>query len=191
MRYYFGVMVKSVLLIHAVVLLLVAAPTQKPNSKEYLTPDEITKIQDAQEIDLRTKLYLQAGALRLKVAEERLRGKESDPGEPLEFFSVEDMLDGYHQIVRSVMINLDDAYQKPSQDRAMVVKALKNLKDSTGKAIEDLEILEKIAEEKRLEEIWNLAHQALDIARGAHEGAELGLSRQPSGESKPKRKKPS
>ena len=89
------------------------------------------------------------------------------------------------------MINLDDAYQKPSQDRVMVVKALKNLKDSTGKAIEDLEILEKIAEEKQLEEIWNLAHQALDIARGAHEGAELGLSRQPSGESKPKRKKPS
>jgi len=95
--------------IHAMALLLVATPAQKLATREYLTPDEITKIQDAQEIDLRIKIYLQAGALRLKAAEERLNGKESAPGEPLEFYSVEEMLDGYYQIVRSVMINLDDA----------------------------------------------------------------------------------
>jgi hypothetical protein len=184
-------MEKTMFVIHAMALLLVATPAQKLATREYLTPDEITKIQDAQEIDLRIKIYLQAGALRLKAAEERLNGKESAPGEPLEFYSVEEMLDGYYQIVRSVMINLDDAYQKPSQDRAMVQKALKNLKESTKKAIEDLEILKKIAEEKRLEEAWNLINQALDIAKGAYEGAELGLSRQPSGASKPKARKPS
>lgn len=167
---------------------LPASAQQKPGFKEYLTEDEITKIQDAQEIDLRTKLYMQAAALRLKVAEERLNGKESEPGDPMEFFSVEDMLGAYDQIVRSVMISVDDAFQKPGGDRAKVVKALKSLKDGTDRALKDLEIIKAIAEEKKLEDVWNLTNQALDIARGAYEGAELGLAGQPP-ETKGKSKK--
>jgi len=182
------------LLLHLQLLsgVLLAGAQQRPGSKEYLTQDEITKIQDAQEIDLRTKLYMQAAALRLKAAEERLNGKESAPGDPMEFFSVEDMLEGYYQIMRSVMINLDDAYQKPGDDRARIGKALKNLKESTDRALKDLEIIKAIAEEKKLEDVWNLTNRALDIARGAREGAELGLSDQPAdAKDKPKKKKPS
>ncbi len=88
--------VRLVLLLQLGLGSLPAAAQQKPGSKEYLTQDEITKIQDAQEIDQRTKLYMQAAALRLKVAEERLNGKESVPEDPMEFFSVEDMLEGYY-----------------------------------------------------------------------------------------------
>jgi len=170
---------------------LPAGAQSKRGSKEYLTLDEITKIQDAQEIDLRTKLYMQAVALRLKAAEERLNGKESDPGDPMEFFSVEDMLEGYYQIIRSVMINLDDAYQKPGDDGARIVKALKSLRESTDRALKDLEIIKAIAEQKKLEDAWNFANQALDIARGAREGAELGLASHPSdAKEKTKKKKP-
>jgi hypothetical protein len=187
-------MTKMMMLVLPLQLLLGVLPAGaqgRPRSKEYLTEDEITKIQDAQEIDLRTKLYMQAAALRLKVAEARLNGKESAPDDPMEFFSAEDMLDGYYQIVRSVMTNLDDAYQKPGGDRAKIVKALKNLKESTERAIGDLEIIKAIAEEKKLEDAWNLTNQALDIARGAHEGAELGLAGQPPDEKeKTKKKKP-
>ena len=165
---------------------LSAGLAQKPGSKEYLTQEEITKIQDAQEIDARAKLYLEFAALRLRVAEARLWGKESAAGDPLEFFSVPDMLEGYYRIVRSLMISLDDAYQKPHIERERVVKALKSLKESTGKALEDLEVLKKFAEEKKLEDVWNLAEQALDITRGAREGAELGLAAQPQ-EKKKKR----
>ena len=181
--------VSLILPLQLVLGVLLAAAPQRPGSREYLTPDEITKIQDAQEIDLRTKLYMQAAALRLEVAEERLNGKESGPDDPMEFFSVEDMLDGYCKIMRSVMINLDDAYQKPGGDRARIVKALKNLKEATDKALKDLGIIKGIAEEKRLEDVWNLANQGLDIAHGAHEGAELGLSGQPAGEKTKAKKK--
>ena len=180
------------LLLHLQLLsgVLLAGAQQRPGSKEYLTQDEITKIQDAQEIDLRTKLYMQAAALRLKAAEERLNGKESAPGDPMEFFSVEDMLEGYYQIMRSVMINLDDAYQKPGDDRARIGKALKNLKESTDRALKDLEIIKAIAEEKKLEDVWNLTNRALDIARGAQEGAEVGLSSQPADAREKPKKKP-
>ncbi len=163
-------------------------PMRSTAFKEYLTSEEIAKIQDEQEIDRRTKVYLDAAALRLKVAEERLWGKESAAGDPMEFFSVEDMLEGYYQILRSLMINLDDAYQKPHVEREKVVKALKNLRDSTGKALQDLEVLKKVAEEKRLEEVWNLAEQALDITRGAREGAEFGLAGQPQDKREKRRK---
>ena len=147
--------------------------------KEFLTQKEIAKIQDAQEIDLRIKIYMGAAALRLKAAEERLTGKEPEEGDPLELFTPEDMLDGYCRILKSVMYSLDDAFQKPGPDRERVGKALKVLKGSTEEMLKELEVLKKIAEEKRKEELWDLANKAIDITNGAHEGAEYGLSKQP------------
>ncbi len=158
-------------------------------AKEYLTPKEIEKIQDAQEIEPRIKIYLEAAALRLQAAEDRLNGKESAPGDPLEFFTVQDMLEGYCEIMKSVMMNLDQAYQKPrSGERENLGKALKNLKDSSERAQKNLAILKRMAEDKKDEETWNLVNKAIDITGGALEGARLGLSRQPAGPEKKKRR---
>jgi hypothetical protein len=164
------------------------APVRSAPDKEFLTPKEIEKIQDAQEIDQRVKIYLDAAALRLRTAEERLGGKESEPGDPLELFSVEEMVDGYYRILKSVMLNLDDAYQKRDTDKNMLGKALKNLRDSTEWAEKVLLALKKSAEEKRNEELWNLVNQSIDISKGAHEGAELGLSKNPAPAEKRKTK---
>jgi hypothetical protein len=166
----------------------VFSPSLPLPGKEFLTDKEIEMIQDAPEIDLRIKIYLAAAALRLKTAEGRLYGKESVEGDPLEFFTSEDLLDGYYRILRSVMFNLDDAFQKPGSDRAKVRSALKELKKTTEQAAKDLEILKKLAEEKQKEELWNLVNNAIDINSGALEGAETGLSQLPESESE-KRKK--
>ncbi len=106
----------------------------------------------------------------------------------MEFFSVEDMIDGYYRIMKSVMTNLDDAYQRRDTDRGKLGKALKNLKESTESAGKALLSLKKTAEEKRNEELWNLVNQSIDITNGAHEGAELGLSKTPSPSTKGKHK---
>ncbi|MBM3790087.1 MAG: hypothetical protein FJW35_07015 [Acidobacteria bacterium] len=145
--------------------------------REFLTPAEIEKIQDHQEIEKRVEIYLEAAALRLRAAQERITGKESEPGDPLEFFTVEDMLDGYYRIMRSVMLNLDGAAQKPGTDRGKMSKALKSLKSHTEKAEKELLVLKRLAEEKLLETVWNLVNRAIDIAKGAHAGAVEGLSR--------------
>jgi hypothetical protein len=155
---------------------LVLACPLRAAAKEFLTPDEILKIQDAPEVDKRVKIYLEAAALRLKSAEERLNGHESSPGDPLEFFTVEEMVGGYHRILRSVMFTLDEAAEKPKEPERLN-KALKNLKDRTEKDLKSLQILKKMAEEKQKEELWNLVNQALEIADGAREGAETGLTR--------------
>lgn len=165
---------KVVLLLAALLLGDAATVLQ---GQDFLTPDEIRMVQDAQEIDARVKVYLKAASLRLKTAEDRLTGKESAPGDPLEFFSVEDMIDGYYRILRSVMYNLDDAYQKPATDRDKLKKALENLKDSTEKSARELKVLKKIAEQEKKERLWNLVNRAADITEGAHEGAESGLKK--------------
>jgi hypothetical protein len=156
--------------------------------KEFLTPKEIEKIQDAQEIDERLKVYLTAATLRLKTAEERLTGTEPEPGDPLEFYTPEDLVNAYYRIIRSVMYNMDEASQRPKADRERFGKALKSLKSSTESAGKELEILKKIAEEKQKEELWNAVNQAIDITNGAREGAEYGLSKQPAPPEKNKKR---
>jgi hypothetical protein len=146
-------------------------------AKDFLTPKEIEKIQEAQEIDLRVKVYLEAGALRLKTASERLAGKESLPGDPLEFFSVEEMIDGYFKILRAVMLNLDDASRKPGTDQKKAQGALKSLKSATEAATKPLQALKKTAEELRREELWNLLAKAIEINNDAHEGAAAAIKK--------------
>jgi hypothetical protein len=140
-------------------------------AKEFLTPQEIAKIQDAQEIDQRVKIYLEAAGLRLKTVAERLAGKESMPEDPLEFFSVEDMLDGYYRILHAVMLNLEDASKNPKSDPKKFQAAMKNLKSATEAGGKQLEALKKIAEEQRKEEVWKLTVKAIEINKGAHDGA--------------------
>lgn len=144
--------------------------------KEFLTPQEIEKIQDAQEIEARVKVYLEAAALRLKTATERMSGKESAPGDPLEFFSVTDMLDGYYRILHSVMLNFDDAARNPSTDQKKFQSALKRLKSATEISLNQLQALKKLAEEQKLEEPWKLIANAIEITNGAHDGAEKALA---------------
>ena len=153
-------------------------------TKEYLTDQEMEKMRETYDVDA-----------RLKSAEDRLNGIESEPGDPLEFYTPENMLDSYYQIIRSAMMNLDDAAQNPGRDNGiqiqgvrkkspaeMLTKGLKTLKSATEKSAKQLEILKKIAEEKNKEELWNLVNSAIDVTNGAHEGAEYGLSKQPSSE---------
>jgi len=156
--------------------LTLSGDLQAARVKEFLTPQEIEKIQDAQEIDRRVKIYLEAAALRLKTTADRLAGKESQPGDPLEFFSVEDMLDGYFKILRAVMLNVDDATRKPGTDPKKIETALKNLKSYTESALSQLVALKKITEDQRREEAWTLVGKAIEINKGAHDGAAEALA---------------
>jgi len=153
-----------------------AIPLAQSASKEFLTPKEIEKVQLAQQIDARVKVYMEAAAFRLKTARERFGGVESEPGAPLEFFTVEEMIEGYNLILQSVMMNLEDAYQDSSRDREKVKDALTSLKKGTQNAENALAVLKKLAEERLDEKVWNQVNQAIEITTGALEGAELGLS---------------
>jgi hypothetical protein len=175
----------SVLLIGRVLI-----PGACAAEREYLTNEEIQKIQDNQEINLRIKLYLEFAALRLKTAEDKLNGVEFPELDPFELALPEELLDAYYRIIRSVMINLDDAYQNADRRKAHKVQsALKALKGSTEKALVRLGILKRIAEEKKKEELWELVNKAIDITKGAREGAELGITKDADTDAKKTKRK--
>ena len=194
------------------ILILLSMPAlevwAKSQKKEFLTDKEIEEIQDTRKIDARVDLYLLWAKKRLKTAEDRLMGKEAAPGDPFEFFMPEDLVDGYYEIIKSVMVNLDNAYQNPQElakDNNLknlaknnkinaadvmiaVKKALGDLKTATEATMSDLEALKTLVEKKQqnkqqntqqntqIEEIWNSINKAIEITKGAHEGAESGLS---------------
>jgi hypothetical protein len=167
-----------------IALILAAFPASA--EKEPLTDKEIMEIREAQEIGPRIKIYLEAAVLRITAAEDRLMGNESKAGDPLEFSTPEDMLGGYYRILKSVMFNIDDAFQKPGADAKKLVKALNNLKKTTERCGKELKILKKMAEEAKKEELWNLINKAIDITSAAFEGAELGLAKLPAAKAKAK-----
>ena len=205
--------IRPIALLLLVVSILMAAPAPAGPAKEFLTDIEIEQIKDTRQIDMRVKIYMEAAALRLKTAGERLSGKESIPGDPLEFFTPEEMLDGYYRILESAMMNLEDAAnmdgaslqrervllsedcgyncgsRAPKPNRELIGKALKLLKSETEKDAGELEILKKTAEEKQREELWNLINKAIDITSGAHDGAEYGLSKHPAPADQKEKKK--
>jgi hypothetical protein len=149
------------------------------SAKEFLTPKEIEKIQLSQQIDSRVKAYMEAATLRLKTARERFGGIESEAGAPLEFYTVEEMIEGYYRIIKSVMSNLEDAYRNSSTDKEKLRAALTSLRDNSKSAEIALGVLKKLAEEKLDEKVWNQANQAIEVTKGALEGAEQGLSELP------------
>jgi hypothetical protein len=162
--------------------LALAVAAEPGLGNDFLTPREIAKIQDAQEIDERVKVYMEAAALRLKTVAERLSGIESASEDPLEFLSIEDMLDGYYRILHAVMLNLEDASQNPKTESAKFKAAMKSLNHATEAAGKQLEALQKIAENQRKEAVWKLAARALEINKGAHDGAAKSLARKSPGQ---------
>lgn len=173
------------------VLLWCAAqvPASASPDKDFLTDAEITVIQDNQEIHLRVKFYLQFAELRLKTAEDKLNGIEPAAGDPFELLTPEEMLNAYYRILRSVMINLDDTYSHGNnRNMPKIRQALKTLKSSSEKALVQLNILKRIAEEKKKEELWDLVNQAIDVTEAAREGAEAALAKDPDTPAKQKKR---
>ena len=93
----------------------------------------------------------------------------------MEYFTPEDMLDGYYRILDSVMHNLESAVQKFPPDREGIRKALKHLKSVMKKNIPRLEKVERMAAGKEETQLVRLAQRALETSNVALEGAEEGL----------------
>lgn len=145
-------------------------------AREFLTPKEIVEIREAQEIDRRTELYLKFAALRLSTYKERIKGVESKEGDPLEFFSVADLIYGFGSCLKAVESNLDEAVRYRRVETKRIVKALTLLKNFAGKSLPDLEAASKYAIEKKDETLYNTVQSAGEITQTAVEGSTEGLS---------------
>jgi len=163
-------------LFSAILLSGIIAGVSALSAREFLTEEEIELIRIKQKIDPRIKAYLSFAALRLKSTEARLLGAGIEPGDPLEYFTPEDMLDGYYRIMNSVMLNLEETARKAGPNGGDILNTLKELHKRTEESLRQLEFLEKLATKQNKPELLRLIHRAVDITNGAHEGAEYGLA---------------
>ncbi|MDR0310448.1 MAG: hypothetical protein LBJ21_02565 [Acidobacteriota bacterium] len=146
-------------------------------ARDFLTDQEITRMQKTQDIDRRTDIYMAAATLRLRSAQDRFEGKESEPGDAMEFYSQEDMLGDYYKIIERVMLIVGDAFESPrSRENVNIKKALNKLKSKSSDNLKRLFTLQKLAEEKQKEDLWHGINRAIDITGGVLDGAEEGLS---------------
>ncbi len=144
-------------------------------SMDILTEEETILLQENRGISRRVQIFMDAAMLRLKAAEDRLNGKEPEEGDPFEFLAPGDLLHNYCRILTSLMFSVDEAYGDPGRDRN-IKKTLESLKERTEKTARQLEVLKKIAENRKDEKLWDLVSKAVEVTGNAHEGAESGLS---------------
>jgi len=158
--------------------LLAGALPPPGRARDFLTGREIALMQNVQSIDKRTGVYMDAAALRLATALDRFEGRESSPGDALEFYSQEEMLDDYCEILEHVMVVVGEAFDEPRRrENVNIKKALKTLKAEMERDRERLGALKRLAEERRDEGLWNRVNRALDVTAGVLDGAGEGLAR--------------
>jgi len=146
-------------------------------ARDFLTEKEITKMQDTQDVDKRTSIFMNAASLRLQTVLERFNGKDSEPGDALEFYSPQDMMDDYYKIMDRIMLVTGDAFESPRlRENINIKKALQTLKSESSGNLKKLAKLMQLAEEKQNKEIWDSVNSAIEITRGVLDGADKGLS---------------
>ncbi|MDR1728507.1 MAG: hypothetical protein LBT74_11400 [Acidobacteriota bacterium] len=147
-------------------------------ARDFLTEAEAVLMQNVRSIDKRTGVYMDAAALRLATALDRFEGRESAPGDALEFYSQEEMLDDYREILEHVMIVVGEAFDEPRRrENVNIKRALKNLKSEMLRDKARLETLKGLAVERRREELRERVNRALDVTGGVLDGADEGLAR--------------
>jgi len=120
---------------------------------------------------------MNAASLRLRTVLDRFDGKDSKPGDALEFYSPQDMLDDYYKIMDRIMFVVSEAFESPhNRENINIKKALQTLKSETSGNLKKMTELMKFAEEKQNEELWNGVNSAIDITKGVLAGADEGLS---------------
>jgi hypothetical protein len=154
-------------------MLFLFSMSQSGYARDFLTDKEIELIQDTQSIATRTHIYMEAAALRLKTAQDKLSSKEYEAGDPMELLTPEDVIDDYRKILRSVQLNVQYAFEAPKRKgNESAEKALQTLKEEMEKALKELDVLWKMAEEKhretlsdRISEVTETSNDLLDDAK--------------------------
>ena len=168
---------KQVGAIAAIFAILLSAAGSGVQARDFLTDAEIRRVQSTQDIERLTGIYMDVSASRLRTAQDRFEGRESKPGDALEFYSQEDMLDDYFIIMDRVMLIVGDAFESPrARENVNIKRALNLLKSKSPDNLKRLSILKNLAEEKQKNGLWNRINRAIDITNDVLDGAEEGLA---------------
>ena len=174
-----------------------ASPTVSfSQSADGFTDEEYTKIQRAQKLDRRTRVFLKIAEDRLEALEERwtrLTGKEppttgkkrkkkkkkknrkdEDEG-PLAFHAHWELLHAYERAIDGVMVNIDEKANQRRLSAKDIGKVLKRFCENVLQFQPRLETMEKLAVQLDDEDYWLTLEEAKKTTEIARKGCRLGL----------------
>ncbi len=165
-------------------------------SADGFTDEEYTKIQRAQELDRRTRVFLKIAEDRLEALEERwtrLTGQEppvtgkkrkkkkkkkNKNGEeegPLAFHAHWELLHAYERAIDGVMINIDEKANQRRLSGKEIRKVLKRFCENVLEFEPRLETMEKLAVQVDDDDYWLTLEEAKKTTDIARKGCRLGL----------------
>jgi hypothetical protein len=148
------------------------------HARDFLTDKEIELLQNTQSVANRARIYMDAAALRLKTAKDKLSNKEYEAGDPMELLMPEEVIGAYCKILQSVHLIVGYAIETPERrGNESVAKALKTLQEETEKALKELAVLQRMAEEKQRDPISDSLNEAIDITNDILDDASEKLAR--------------
>ena len=165
-------------------------------SADGFTDEEYTKIQRAQKLDRRTRVFLKIAEDRLVALEERwtrLTGKEpavtgkkrkkkkkkkgrngEDEG-PLAFHAHWELLHAYERAIDGIMINIDEKANQRRLSGKEIHKVLKRFCENVLKFEPRLETMEKLAVQLDDDDYWLTLEEAKKTTGIARKGCRLGM----------------
>lgn len=153
-------------------------------ANDYLTEEEDDLVREAQQPDLRMKVFMKIAERRLQMinkppvaADDKKAQKQAEEEErkwgKLPDLSRADFLKHYARAVDEAMAKLDDAYER-NPKASFVAKALKVLREATD---EQLKVLHQLAAQVKTEEEKSALSDAIEKAELANKGATEGLKK--------------
>ena len=165
-------------------------------SADGFTDEEYTKIQRAQKLDRRTRVFLKIAEDRLEALDERwtrLTGKEppatgkkrkkkkkkksrnGDDEGPLAFHAHWELLHAYERAIDGIMINIDEKANQRRLSGKDIHKVLKRFCENVLKFEPRLETMEKLAVHLDDDDYWLTLEEAKKTTGIARKGCRLGL----------------
>lgn len=146
-------------------------------SGDQFTNEEYNRIQNAQKLKRRLKVFRDIASSRLSEIERRLENRVSSEkrDNPLRFYTYAQLVRAYGRAIRSSMINIEERASNKSTSEKNIEKALKALSSDMHIFIPILESLRQIALDMEDENVYLELREAWRSSQSALKGSEMGL----------------
>lgn len=157
------------------------APQRRRNDSgirgDQFTDEEYGKVQDAQQLMDRVKIFVEIAESRLKEIERRSENLEwkGDKDNPLEFYTLAQMVHAYDRSIQGIMIFIDEKATRHLASEKEIKKALTLLNKRMQDFIPKLEPIRQRAIDTKDQELFIEIRSAMKNSEAALKGSQLGL----------------
>lgn len=146
---------------------------------DQFTEDELDKIRFNQELKKRVEIFLKIAESRMKEIDKRLqpgyKGDSKEEDNPLQFYTLADMVHAYERAIDAIMTNIDEKYKYKQASEKDIHKSLKKLNKKINEFIPKLDPIKQHAVKIRDEVLYRETLKAMKTSDIAKKGSELGL----------------